>query len=156
MCIHYIIVKHLIKIILYLGEVTVECVSCTGGGSELSGVAGGNLTIRYTFKKDFALMSITYNGTKNIILISASLKINPTLADKRFVIPQKLSGTGNTRSIEITLTKLSLLDDNGVAFAYLYTNLDGVQFTGSNNLKVLGRYLMISVVFLFIINKKVE
>ena len=125
----------------------MECVSCSGGGSELSGVAGGNLTIRYTFKKDFVIMLITYNGTKNRILISAALKINPKLADKRFVIPQKLSGTGNTRSIEITLTKLSLLDDTGLVFAYEYVNFDGDQFTGSKDLKVLSRYLMISVVF---------
>ena len=141
---------------LYLGDVTVECVSCPGGGSELSGVAGGNLTIRYTFKKDFVLMLITYNGTKNRILISAALKINLYLADKRFVIRQKLSGTGNTRSIEITLTKLSLLDDNGVAFAYQYTNLSAYQFTGSNNLKVLGRYLMISVVFCLSLIRKLN
>ena len=147
----------LIKIvILYLGEVTVECVSCANRRSELSGVAGGNVTIQYTFKKELAMMLITYNGTDNEIVITASLKIKPNWADKRFVIPQKLSGTGDTRSMEIILTKLALLDDNGVAFAYVYTNLDGDRFTGSNSLKVLGRYLMISVFLLFIINKKVE
>ena len=147
----------LIKIvILYLGEVTVECVSCSGGGSEFSGVAGGNLTIRYTFKKDFAIMLITYNGTKNRIVITAALDIKPTVADKRFVIPQKFSGTGGTRSTEITLTKLSLLDDNGVAFTYQYTDLSAYQFTGSNNLKVLGRYLMISVVFCLSLIRKLN
>ena len=40
----------LIKIVvLYLGDVTVECVSCANRCSELSGVVGGNITIQLHF-----------------------------------------------------------------------------------------------------------
>ena len=74
--------------------------------------------------------------------------------DTRLIIPNKTSGTGNTRSMEITLTKLSLNDTN-LTFDYMYTDSGGNEHPGSNTLIVYGTYLMISVL-LYIINNKVE
>ena len=100
-------------------QVTAECVRCADGGSELNGVVGGNIIIRYTIKSPFLIVKINYNGTQNKIVISSVTVSIKDVTDKRFIIPLNLSGTGNTRSIEITLTNLSLNDDN-VAFDYTY------------------------------------
>ena len=118
----------------------MKCVSCAGGGSELNGVVGGNTTIRYIFKSPFTSIKISYNGTRNEIVIN-SFKINTAgVTDKRFIIPNKTSGTGN-RSIDITLTKLSI-NDNGVKFDYVYTNTDAQATKANNILIVYGRYLI--------------
>ena len=146
----------LIKILLYLGiEVTAVCVRCADGGSELNGIVGGNITILYTIKSPFWLVKIYYNGTQNTITISSQKVSIKDVTDKRFIIPQNLSGTGNTRSIEITLTKLSFNDDN-VAFDYTYTDPDLNNHFGSNTLKVNGRYLLISVSWLISLITKVS
>ena len=137
----------LIKIIgLYLGDVTVECVSCANRVSELSGVVGGKITIRYTFKYPFTKLLINYKGIQNTFAIGPfNNKVNTDkVTDKRFIIPIIISGTGNTRSMEITLTKLSL-HDNNLTFDYIYTDANITDHPGSNTLKVYGRYFMLSM-----------
>ena len=94
----YIIV--LIKIVvLYLGDVTVECVSCANRHSELSGVVGGNITIHYTFNYPFTKVEINYKGLQNKFVIGPfNNKVNTDMVtDKRFIIPIIISVTGNTR-----------------------------------------------------------
>ena len=99
---------------------------------------------------------INYNGKQNEILVSSyNNKVNTDgVTDKRFIVPNKTSGNGNTRSMEITLTKLSLKDNNHT-FDYIYTDVNVKKHPGSNTLIVYGTYLMISVM-LYTINNKVE
>ena len=92
------------------------------------------------------VVKIFYNGTQNKIVISTASVNIKDVTDKRFIIPLNLSGTGNTRSIEITLTNLSL-NDNNVAFDYTYMALNLNEHKGSNTLNVNGRYLIISISF---------
>ena len=57
------------------------------------------------------------------------------VTDKRFIIINKTTGTGNTKSMEITLTNLSLNDTN-LTFDYIYTDANAMGHSGSNTLKV--------------------
>ena len=140
-------------IVLYLGNVAVECVSCAGGSSELSGVVGRNITIRYTF--NISMMTIYYNGTHNTITILQKTINRDEVADQRFIIPHKLSGTGNRRSIDIILTNLSI-NDNNVEFTYQYTNVEAKKFEGQNKITVYGTYFLFSIIYSFNIRKKVK
>ena len=66
---------------------------------------------------------MTFNGTRNTILINAYKVNTDEVTDKRFIITDKTTGTGNTRSMEITLTKLSL-DDSNLIFDYIFTDIN--------------------------------
>ena len=127
------------SVVLYLGSVTVECVSCASRRSELRGVVGGNITMRYTFIHPFSFVKIFYNRKQNEISISSyNDKVNTDkVTDNRFIIPEKTSGTGDTRSVEITLTKLSLNDTN-LTFDYIYSDVNAREHPGSNTLIVYG------------------
>ena len=135
----------------------MECVSCAKRRSELSGVVGGNITIRHTFNYPFSKLRINYNGVQNKFVVTAFNNTVNTHAvtDKRFIIPIITSGTGSTRNIEITLTNLSL-HDNNLTFDYIYTDANGAEHPESKTLKVYSRYFMISMLcFISLIKNRV-
>ena len=66
------------------------------------------------------------------------------VTEKRFIIINKTTGTGNTRSMEITLTNLSFNDSN-LSFGYRFIDVNVKEHFGSNTLKVYRKYFIISM-----------